>query len=56
MENEKKCTNCFKLKSKSEFYTRKSHDGYQSRCKACNTEVVKGYRTRAKDPTLRGHK
>lgn len=41
----KKCSNCFKLKPTQEFYTRRS--GYQqSRCKACNAEVVRGYRER----------
>lgn len=34
----KKCGNCFKYKPLEMFYTRK--DTHQSRCKACNREVV----------------
>lgn len=37
----KKCSNCFKTKPVSEFYRKLNH--YQSRCKACNAEVVAGY-------------
>lgn len=37
----KKCSNCFQVKPVSEFY--RKLDGYQSRCKACNAEVVAGY-------------
>jgi hypothetical protein len=44
----KKCSNCFKLKPVSEFYTRRTGDGRQSRCKECNREVVAGYRERAR--------
>lgn len=37
----KKCLNCFRFKPVTEFYAKL--DGYQSRCKACNAEVVRGY-------------
>lgn len=40
----KKCSNCFKTKPVEEFY-RKLHS-YQSRCKECNPQVVKGYKNR----------
>lgn len=41
----KKCSNCFELKEKSEFYPRRGHgDGHQSRCKACHAEVMRGWR------------
>lgn len=39
----RKCRNCFKTKPITEFY-RKRPDGYQYRCKACNAEVVRGYK------------
>lgn len=44
----RKCSNCFESKPLAEFYTRKGKgsDGYQLRCKACNAEVVAGYRRR----------
>ncbi len=48
----KKCSNCFQLKSTEDFYTRKylSKKGTQifpqSRCKACNSEVVRGWKMR----------
>lgn len=42
----KKCSNCFKIKCVYEFYSRDQGDGYQSRCKDCNTEVCAGYRER----------
>ena len=42
----KKCSNCFKIKPVSEFYTRR--DGHQSRCKDCNNEVCKGYQSEKK--------
>lgn len=34
----KKCSNCFKAKPLAEFYRKR--DRHQSRCKACNAEVV----------------
>lgn len=39
----KKCSNCFQLKNFSEFYPRrKGNNSYvQSRCKNCNSEVVR---------------
>jgi hypothetical protein len=43
---EKKCSNCFKIKPVTEFY--RKLDRWQSRCKACNAEVVYGYNYRAK--------
>lgn len=50
----KKCSNCFKIKPVSEFYTRRQSDGFQSRCKSCNTEVCAGYRERLKLEVLGG--
>jgi hypothetical protein len=44
----RRCSNCFQTKPLSAFY--RKLDRYQSRCKACNTEVCKGYRA-----TLREH-
>jgi hypothetical protein len=44
---EKKCSNCFKVKPVTEFY-RKLND-YQSRCKACNSEVVCAYAKRLRE-------
>lgn len=41
----KKCSNCFKEKPLNEFYLKRP-TGFQSRCKACNNEVCKGYRKR----------
>ena len=45
---EKKCSNCFKIKPVEEFYVSrtKGPNRYQSRCKACNSEVVQGSRYR----------
>lgn len=40
----KKCSNCFQFKPLDEFY--RKIDGHQARCKACNAEVVRGYRER----------
>jgi hypothetical protein len=47
----KKCSNCFQSKPLSEFYVKRSPGyrngvGYQSRCKTCNAEVVRGYALR----------
>lgn len=44
---QRKCSNCFQWKPEYLFY--RKLDGYQSRCKACNAEVVKGYRLRKKE-------
>lgn len=38
----RRCSNCFKTKDESDFY--RKLDGLQSRCKACNNEVVAGYK------------
>lgn len=40
----KKCSNCFTVKNISYFYRKLK--SYQSRCKSCNAEVVRGYRKR----------
>lgn len=42
----KKCSNCFQTKPLDDFYVKRP-SGHQSRCKACNTEVVAGYKARA---------
>jgi len=44
IKNEKKCSNCFKVKPVTEFY-RKVYR-WQARCKACNAEVCRAYRHR----------
>lgn len=52
----KKCSNCFQQKPLTEFYTKKEKSGKigrQSRCKACNAEVVRGYKQRL-DAKLKG--
>lgn len=41
------CSNCFQMKALSEFYPKRPN-GYQSRCKGCNAEVVRGYNHRLK--------
>ncbi len=41
----KPCSNCFQVKPLAEFYKKLS--GFQSRCKACNAEVVRGYYARS---------
>lgn len=48
----KKCSNCFQLKPLTEFYVKrwKGKEAHQSRCKACNAEVVRGYRRRKQHP------
>ena len=48
MEAYKKCSNCFEFKTHAEFYTRVQSGKIttQSRCKACNAEVCKGWRER----------
>jgi len=46
----KSCSNCFKiLPATTEFFYRKL-SGLQSRCKACNAEVVRGYLRRKRHP------
>ncbi len=47
----RRCSNCFKKKPDSEFYPRRAYGpkGRQSRCKACNAEVVRGYWQRARE-------
>jgi hypothetical protein len=37
----RKCSNCFRAKPVSEFYRKLA--SYQSRCKACNAEVVRSF-------------
>lgn len=46
----KSCSNCFQIKPDDQFYTRRQGGrlGRQSRCKACNAEVVRSYK-RMKD-------
>lgn len=47
----KRCGNCFETKSVSEFYPKREIGrklSYQSRCKACNAEVVRGWKDRKK--------
>lgn len=44
----KRCSNCFETKPVSEFYVCRTKKNYQSRCKACNNEVVRGYYHRKK--------
>jgi hypothetical protein len=47
----RKCGNCFQVKPVTEFYPKRpfnSKPTYQSRCKACNSEVVKGWKMRKK--------
>lgn len=51
----KKCSNCFETKPVTEFYVKHTklkdgtiRPGHQSRCKACNPEVVAGYHARAR--------
>lgn len=36
------CSNCFQTKPESDFYPKRPA-GRQSRCKVCNTEVVRAY-------------
>jgi hypothetical protein len=47
--NMKRCWNCFKIKPESEFYVRRylGKVGFQTRCKACNSEVVAAWRERS---------
>ena len=50
----RKCSNCFKEKPISEFYVKRwpsyrDGQGFQSRCKACNAEVVRGYHKRKRE-------
>lgn len=40
----KKCSNCFQVKPLEAFYRKLR--AHQSRCKACNAEVVRGYYAR----------
>lgn len=50
-----KCTNCFQEKLETEFYLKLRRDpsaGRQSRCKACNAEVVRGYSKRKRVRTI----
>lgn len=46
----KKCSNCFQVKSATEYYRKKER--LQSRCKACNAEVVAAYSKRAKQKKI----
>lgn len=50
----KKCSNCFELKSLDSFY--RKLERHQSRCKACNAEVVRGYNDRAKHGEVKRYK
>lgn len=45
------CSNCFQTKPETEFYPKRwrGYVGRQSRCKACNAEVVRGYTLRKKE-------
>lgn len=45
--NYKKCSNCFEVKPVNNFY--KKLQSYQSRCKECNAEVVRGYAKRLRE-------
>lgn len=52
----KKCSNCFQMKDETQFYPKRIRrkdgtflEARQSRCKACNAEVVAGYFQRAKE-------
>ncbi len=48
-----KCSNCFKHKPLHEFYEKRgARSGRQSRCKACNAEVVRGYQSRKRQEML----
>lgn len=47
----KKCTNCFQLKPEDAFYRKLAWR--QSRCKACNAEVVRGYVRRKQEKVRR---
>lgn len=51
MSDKKKCSNCFQIKPLSEFYRKLKR--YQSRCKACNAEVVRGYMERKRREHVR---
>lgn len=45
----KKCSNCFQVKkTETEFY--RKLDRFQSRCKACNAEVVRVYARKKRHP------
>lgn len=50
----KKCSNCFQFKPLDEFY--RKLDGHQARCKACNAEVVSGYRERLRRGEIKLHR
>lgn len=41
-DDSKKCSNCFKVKSLTDFY--RKLDKHQARCKSCNNEVVGAWR------------
>lgn len=45
----KRCWNCFKQKPEMDFYIRnyKGVSGRQTRCKDCNSEVVRAWRKRS---------
>ena len=47
----KKCINCFKIKSKTEFYPKikGNYNLVQSWCKKCNSEVQKTYKQKKKE-------
>lgn len=49
----KKCSNCFEEKPLNEFYVKREKQGRyvyrQSRCKACNPEVVASYRKQRRE-------
>lgn len=42
----KKCGNCFKVKSITDFYVSRAKGEAQHRCKACNAEVCRSYEER----------
>lgn len=42
----KKCSNCFQVKTLDSFY--RKLERHQARCKACNAEVVRGWKNRKK--------
>lgn len=50
MKTHQKCWNCFKTKKLEEFYpNRTKKQAYQTRCKACNAEVMRGYMQRKRE-------
>lgn len=57
MSETKKCINCYQVKPVTEFYLKSQNEFgkkyWQTRCKACNSEVQAGYRHSARFGHLR---